>query len=246
MATTSWSAYVSLHPNPDSSVSQNDYVKMTAGPAYRKMVHDAGGKDSDEWKLLSKDLIKRFEAVRGVQSKKISTDTRNQAGLMTTIAHRWEKDLDHAKSCGVHVAVIMVASDDGAAKANKFLVNSDFMKGHITQRLGTEKVFLPQIHQQLSISENKAKDTAQPLGRDYLRSRCTVRLKEMGRDVGMHIGDRFPWKRFFGSMLLSSDIQLVNWPDYLSFVSFTEASSKQIPTTDWQHLHDACFTEGEG
>ena len=60
---SSWNAYVGLNQNPDPNVSQNDYIRLTVGPAYKKMITDAGGRDSDGWKRQHDGLIKQYEAL---------------------------------------------------------------------------------------------------------------------------------------------------------------------------------------
>ncbi len=64
MVTSSWNAYVGLNLNPDSNVSQNDYIKSTVGLAYKKMIADAGGRDSDGWRRQHDNLVKQYDALR--------------------------------------------------------------------------------------------------------------------------------------------------------------------------------------
>src|SRR6266481_471562 len=64
VVTSSWNAYVGLNLNLDSNVSQNDYIRLIAGPAYKKMIADAGGRDSDGWRRQHDDLVKRYDALR--------------------------------------------------------------------------------------------------------------------------------------------------------------------------------------
>ena len=49
---------------PRLNVSQNDYIRLIAGPAYKKMITDAGGRDSDGWRGQHDDLVKRYDALR--------------------------------------------------------------------------------------------------------------------------------------------------------------------------------------
>ena len=66
--------------------------------------------------------------------------------------------MNTAKACGIHLGVVMVASEEGAKKENWFLVNSPFMQDYMTKHLGSEKILLYQIHQALCISEQRSED----------------------------------------------------------------------------------------
>ena len=64
VVTSSWNAYIGLNLNLDSNVSQNDYIRLIAGPAYKKMITDAGGRGSDAWRRQHDDLVKWYDALR--------------------------------------------------------------------------------------------------------------------------------------------------------------------------------------
>src|SRR5260221_5185986 len=63
---------------------------------------------------------------------------------------------------GIHLGVVMVASEEGAKKENWFLVNSPFMQDYMMKCLGLEKILLSQIHQALCISEKRSEDVVIP------------------------------------------------------------------------------------
>jgi len=109
--TSSWNAYVGLNLNPDSNVSQNDYIRLIAGPVYKKMTTDAGGRDSDGWRRQHDDLVKRYDALRKERGKDICLSLQDQKNAMRGIAHRWTADMNTAKACGIHLGVVMVASE---------------------------------------------------------------------------------------------------------------------------------------
>ena len=52
-----------MNLNLDSNVSQNDYIRLILGLAY-KMITDAGGRDSDGWRRQHDDLVKQYDALR--------------------------------------------------------------------------------------------------------------------------------------------------------------------------------------
>ena len=70
--------------------------------------------------------------------------------------------MNTAKACGIHLGVVMVASEEGAKKENQFLVHSPFMQEYMTMHLGSEKTLLSQIHQALCISEQRSEDIVVP------------------------------------------------------------------------------------
>ncbi len=86
MVTSSWNAYVGLNLNPDSNVSQNDYIRLIVGPAY-KVIADAGGRDSDGWRRQHDDLVKQYDALRKEQGKHIHLSLWDQKNAMRGIAH---------------------------------------------------------------------------------------------------------------------------------------------------------------
>jgi len=98
---------------------------------------------------------------------------------MRGIACQWMADMNTAKACGIHLGVVMVASEEGAEKENRFLVNSPFMQDYMTKHLGLEKILLSQIHQALCISEKRSEDVVIPLQQDKVWPRCTQLLKDM-------------------------------------------------------------------
>ena len=163
VVTSSWNAYVGLNLNLDSNVSQNDYIRLIAGLAYKKMITDAGGRDSDGWRRQHDDLVKWYDALRKEQGEDIHLSLQDQKNPMRGIAHRWMADMNTAKACGIHLGVVMVASEEGAKKENQFLVNSPFMQDYMMKCLGLEKILLSQIHQALCISEKRSKDVVIPL-----------------------------------------------------------------------------------
>src|SRR5258705_7957662 len=156
--TSSWNAYVGLNLNPDSNVSQNDYIRLIVGLAYKKMIADAGGRDSDGWRRQHDDLVKQYDALRKERGEDIHLSLWDQKNAMRGIAHQWMADMNTAKACGIHLGVVMVASEEGAKKENWFLVNSPFMQDYMMKCLGLEKILLSQIHQALCISEKRSKD----------------------------------------------------------------------------------------
>ena len=85
MVTSSWNAYVGLNLNLDSNVSQNDYIRLIAGPAYKKMITDAGGRDSDGWRRQHDDLVKQYDALRKEQDKDIHLSLQDQKNAMRGI-----------------------------------------------------------------------------------------------------------------------------------------------------------------
>ena len=163
MVTSSWNAYVGLNLNPDSNASQNDYIRLIAGPVYKKMIADAGGRDSDGWRRQHDDLVKWYDALRKEQGEDIHLSLQDQKNAMRGIAHQWMADMNTAKACGIHLGVVMVASEEGAEKENRFLVNSPFMQDYMMKHLGLEKILLSQIHQALCISEKRSEDVVIPL-----------------------------------------------------------------------------------
>src|SRR5258708_35099657 len=88
-------------------------------------------------------------------------------------------DMNTAKACGIHLGAVMVASEEGAKKENRFLVNSPFMQDYLMQHLGLEKILLSQIHQPLCISEKRSKDVVIPLQQDEEWPRGTQLLTDM-------------------------------------------------------------------
>ena len=243
---SSWNAYVGLNRNPDPTVSQNDYIKFIAGPAYKKMIADAGGKDSDAWRRQHDDLIKQYDALTKERGEDIRVSLRDQKNAMRGVARRWTADMNTAKACGIHLGVVMVASEEGAEKENRFLVNSPFMQEYMTKCLGSEKILLSQIHQALCISEQRSEDVVVPQKRDIVRPRCIDLLKDMVRGAGIMVGARFQFKHILHSLLLAHGLQFINWPDQLEVESFTETPYIKISTTNWIQLYEACVAKEDG
>src|SRR5260221_3851905 len=144
VVTSSWNAYVGLNLNLDSNVSQNDYIRLIVGPAYKKMITDAGGRDSDGWRRQHDDLVKQYDALRKEQGEDICLSLQDQKNAMRGIACQWMADMNTAKACGIHLGAVMVASEEGAEKDNQFLVNSPFMQDYMMKHLGSEKILLSQ------------------------------------------------------------------------------------------------------
>jgi len=165
---------------------------------------------------------------------------------MRGIARRWTADMNTAKACGIHLGAVMVASEEGAEKENRFLVNSPFMQEYMTKRLGSEKILLSQIHQALCISEQRSEDVVVPQQRDIVRPQCTQLLKDMARGAGILVGSRFQFKYLLHNLLLAHGLQFINWPDQLGVESFTETPYLKISTTNWIQLHEACVAKEDG
>src|SRR6266481_5242546 len=127
------------------------------------MITDAGGRDSDGWRRQHDDLVKQYDALRKERDEDIRLSLWDQKNAMRGIAHQWMADMNTAKACGIHLGVVMVASEEGAEKENQFLVNSPFMQDYIMKCLGSEKILLSQIHQALCISEKRFEDVVIPL-----------------------------------------------------------------------------------
>ena len=87
MVTSSWNAYVGLNLNPDPNVSQNDYIRLILGLAYKKMIADAGGRGSDAWRRQHDDLVKQYDALRKEQGEDICLSLWDQKNAMRGIAH---------------------------------------------------------------------------------------------------------------------------------------------------------------
>ena len=117
--TSSWNAYVGLNLNPDSNVSQNDYIRLIVGLAYKKMITDAGGRDSDGWRRQHDDLVKWYDALRKKRGEDICLSLQDQKNAMRGIARQWMADMNTAKGCGIHLGAVMVASEEGAEKENR-------------------------------------------------------------------------------------------------------------------------------
>src|SRR5260370_21333362 len=119
--------------------------------------------------------------------------------------------MNTAKACGIHLGAVMVASEEGAEKEIRFLVNSPFMQDYMMKRLGLEKILLSQIHQVLCISEKRSEDVVIPLQRDKVQPRCTHLLKDMVRGAGILVGERFQFKYLLHTLLLAHSLQFINW-----------------------------------
>src|SRR5260370_41994985 len=91
--TSSWNAYVGLNLNPDSNVSQNDYIRLIVGLVYKKMIADAGGRDSDGWRRQHDDLVKWYDALRKEQGEDICLSLWDQKNAMRGIACQWMADM---------------------------------------------------------------------------------------------------------------------------------------------------------
>ena len=85
---------------------------------------------------------------------------------MRQLSSLWEKDLDTAKFCGIHVSIIMVSSEPSAATESCFIVNSSFIKDYIVKHLGTLQTFLPSMHNALCIANNRVKHDVGQMGHD--------------------------------------------------------------------------------
>ena len=68
---------------------------------YKKMIADAGGRDSDGWRRQHDDLVKQYDALRKEQGKDIRLSLQDQKNAMRGIAHRWTADMNTAKACGI-------------------------------------------------------------------------------------------------------------------------------------------------
>src|SRR5260221_234876 len=244
--TSSWNAYVGLNLNLDSNVSQNDYIRLIAGPAYKKTTADAGGRESDGWRRQHDDLVKRYDALRKERGEDICLSLRDQKNAMRGIACRWTADMNTAKACGIHLGAVMVASEEGAEKENRFLVNSPFMQDYMMKCLGLEKILLSQIHQVLCISEKRSEDVVIPLQRDKVWPSCTQLLKYMVQGAGILVGEHFQFKYLLHTLLLAHGLQFINWPDQLGVESFTKTRYLEISTINWIQLHEACVTKEDG
>src|SRR5258705_2079260 len=154
--------------------------------------------------------------------------------------------MNTGKACGIHLGVVMVASEEGAEKENRFLVNSPFMQDYMTKHLGLEKILLSQIHQVLCISEKRSEDVVIPLQRDKVWPRCTQLLKDMVQGAGILVGEYFQFKYLLHTLLLAHGLQFINWPDQLGVESFTETCYLEISTTNWIQLHEACIMKEDG
>src|SRR5260221_662560 len=169
---------------------------------------------------------------------------------MRGIAHQWMANMNTAKACGIHLGVVMVASEEGAKKENWFLVNSPFMQDYMTKHLGLEKILLSQIHQALCISvcisEQRSEDVVVPLQQDKVWPRCTQLLKDMVQGAGILVGEHFQFKYLLHTLLLAHGLQFINWPDQLGVESFTETNYLEISTTNWIQLHEACIMKEDG
>src|SRR5258707_6654062 len=98
---SSWNAYVGLNLNMDSNVSQKDYIRLIAGLAYKKMIADAGGRDSDGWRRQHDDLVKQYDALRKEQGKDIHLSLQDQKDAMKGITCSSIADMNTAKACGI-------------------------------------------------------------------------------------------------------------------------------------------------
>src|SRR5258707_13667575 len=97
--------------------------------------------------------------------------------------------MNTAKACGIHLGAVMVASEEGAEKENRFLVNSPFMQDYMMKCLGLEKILLSQIHQGLGISERGLEEVVIPLKGDKKGQGCTKLLKDMLQGLGTRVGE---------------------------------------------------------
>src|SRR5260370_18531805 len=143
MKGNSWCSYLALNPNQDLDMPQLDYIKNIAGPAYRKMMEEEGGKDSLAWTKKKEELIRQHKEMKVKQVELSHTKKMDKSNSMKLLLNqcRWDKDMNTAKICGVHIVVIMVSGDPSMAGKNRFLFNSDFAKSYIVKCLGTPAVF---------------------------------------------------------------------------------------------------------
>src|SRR5258705_11831176 len=165
---------------------------------------------------------------------------------MRGITCRWTADMNTTKACGIHLGAVMVASEEGAEKENRFLVNSPFMQDYMMKHLGLEKILLSQIHQALCISEKRSEDVVIPLQQDKVWPRCTQLLKDMVQGAGILVGEHFQLKYLLHTLLLAHGLQFINWPDQLGVESFTETRYLEISTINWIQLHEACVAKEDG
>jgi len=142
----SWCTYVALNPNTDSLIIQNDYVNKILGPNYWKMIEEHGGEKSDAWGVKKEELMQWHNKLMVQQDQKRASTGKGQVATMRLIHKQWKKDLNTATSCGIHLAVIMVSSEDGTEKENQLFSNSVPLQKLVCKQLGPEKIFLSEAH----------------------------------------------------------------------------------------------------
>src|SRR5260370_1758964 len=144
----SWCTYVALNPNTDSLISQNDYMKKILGPNYQKMIEEHGGEKSDAWgvKKEKEELMQWHNELMVQRDQKRTSNGKGQVATMRLIHKQWKKDLNTATSCGIHLAVIMVSSEDGTEKENQLFSNSVPLQKLVCKQLGPEKTFLSEAY----------------------------------------------------------------------------------------------------
>src|SRR5260370_17417255 len=239
----SWCMYVALNPNTDSLIIQNDYMNKILGPNYWKMIEEHGGEKSDAWGVKKEELVQQHNELMVQQDWKRASTGKGQVATMRLIHKWWKKELNTAKLCGIHVAVIMVSSKDSAEKENQLFSNSVPLQKLVCKWLGPEKIFLSEAHRMLFSQVHETEKVPEILGCDEAQPRCIKVFKELAQKAKMGTGEHFQWKVFFNNQLHTYKKQLCSWPDDLPIEWFSVGDYQLLKTEDWQQLWTACTQE---
>src|SRR5258707_14346110 len=98
VVTSSWNAYVGLNLNLDSNVSHNDYIRLIAGLVYKKMITDAGDRDSDGWIRQHVDLVNQYDGLRKEQGEDICLLLQEKKNAIRGSNHSSTADMNTTKS----------------------------------------------------------------------------------------------------------------------------------------------------
>src|SRR5260370_4025728 len=147
----SWNTYLDLNPNTDSNLKHVDYICTVVKPGYKALIAECGGKDGEGWKAKAQGLVNEHRDKKFREDLSLKSDASGQGHLMNRLSNHWTEDLNADHRSGVHVAITMVSSlpDPVASQSNKFICNSNSLHNLLKSKLGSEPIFLPQLHQDL-------------------------------------------------------------------------------------------------
>lgn len=242
-----WNAFHHAYEkDPDINRPHHEYVENIIQPAYRKLISEHGGEDSDEWKKKAMELVEQHNASKAAQAASIALLPAAMGKVIKQTTKRWMDDLKWMATMNIHgfCAIFSGVPDEAASKHNAVFTGSPAMKAWLDESFPKDSTLLKMIHShilvyqgQQRLHQNEMRKV--PKTMHAMRKEISEELQDLLKPFVGHV-PRIPWATL-ARFLANNHLKIENWVTESDFPNLTALDISVVRTDSWKKLWRAFF-----
>ncbi|KAF9504232.1 hypothetical protein BS47DRAFT_1401627 [Hydnum rufescens UP504] len=242
-----WNAYqASYEKDPEPDHPHHEYVEKVIQPAYRELIAEHSGEDSDAWKKKSKELVDQHNASKAAQAFDIALSPAMMGKVIKQTTKCWKDDLKWIATMNIHgfCGIVSGIPDEVASKQNTLFTGSPAMKDWLNLSFPKDSMLLKMIHSHILVYQG------QHLLHQNQKQKIPKSMHLMRKEISEELNNlltpligrvlRIPWASL-PRFLANNELKIENWVAESEFPSLLSLDVSVVQTESWKKLWHTFF-----